>query len=269
MSRNVEEALNYSERGWAVFPLSPLSKLPLISREKGGHGVHDATTSASQIEQWWRDCPNANIGLACGQPSKFVVIDIDPKNGGDKSIFALSNIGYELPPTITVKTPNKGLHLYYRYESWITNSSKALGVGVDILSSGKPITAPPSVVRDLQGVPRKYTWDIEDETIGEPAPLPFWMQKFFQPPPRISLESYDAQANGDIRSLGAWLVRSGNARGDRNNRVFWAASAAADMIKCGKASRLAAERELLAAASSIGLRSCEALPTIRSGLKNV
>ena len=175
MSSNLDKALSYAKRGWAVFPLSPFSKIPLISREKGGKGVHDATTNLDKITEWWTCRPTANVGIACGAPSGIVVIDIDPKNGGDKSVERLSQKGCVFPTTLTTNTPNGGQHLYYKYEPWIVNSSKALGIGIDIQSAGKPITAPPSKVRNLSSVIREYTW--VDET-AELAPLPSWMRRF-------------------------------------------------------------------------------------------
>ena len=33
------------------------------------HGVRDITTDLEQITIWWRQWPNANVGIATGQPS--------------------------------------------------------------------------------------------------------------------------------------------------------------------------------------------------------
>ncbi|NLE94727.1 MAG: bifunctional DNA primase/polymerase, partial [Dehalococcoidia bacterium] len=52
-------ALSYAARGWAVFPLAPNGKLPLIAKERGGRGVHDATTDPKQIATWWDQTPEA------------------------------------------------------------------------------------------------------------------------------------------------------------------------------------------------------------------
>ena len=42
-------ALYYASLGWAVFPLVPQDKVPLIGKRDGGNGLHDATTDADQI----------------------------------------------------------------------------------------------------------------------------------------------------------------------------------------------------------------------------
>jgi hypothetical protein len=48
-------ALRYASQGVPVFPLTPRSKFPLISAAYDGHGLHDATTDAAQI-QAFADC---------------------------------------------------------------------------------------------------------------------------------------------------------------------------------------------------------------------
>ena len=48
------------------------------------HGVNDATTDHEQIDKWWTEHPDANIGIATGQASGILVLDIDPRNGGTR-----------------------------------------------------------------------------------------------------------------------------------------------------------------------------------------
>src|SRR5215211_1938642 len=62
-------ALRYASQGVPVFPLTPRSKFPLISAANDGHGLHDATTDAAQIQAWWMAYPTANIGLRTGVAS--------------------------------------------------------------------------------------------------------------------------------------------------------------------------------------------------------
>ena len=68
------EATAYARQGWAVFPLA--GKVPAI---KDGRGCLDATSDAAQVAQWWKEYPNAGIGLACGAVSGVWVLDIDTK----------------------------------------------------------------------------------------------------------------------------------------------------------------------------------------------
>ena len=73
-----QAALSYANRGWHVFPLQPRSKVPATH-----HGVKDATTDVDQIQNWWTDNPDYNVGIACGKASNIFVIDEDNKDATD------------------------------------------------------------------------------------------------------------------------------------------------------------------------------------------
>lgn len=50
----------FAVAGVPVFPCVPGGKRPLTE-----HGFHDATTEPDQIAAWWRQHPQANIGVCC------------------------------------------------------------------------------------------------------------------------------------------------------------------------------------------------------------
>src|SRR5437016_3776894 len=52
-------------------------------------GVKDATTERDQIKSWWTVSPNANIGIATGAESRILVLDIDRRHGGMKTLRRL------------------------------------------------------------------------------------------------------------------------------------------------------------------------------------
>ena len=116
-------ALHYAARGWPVFPLA--GKVPAIPRERGGRGCHDATLDLTRIEEWWREYPDANIGIATGRRSGLLVVDVDPRHNAKwlDSLHAL-----ELPPTFTVKTWSGGWHLYFRF-----SGDERISIGTDLL----------------------------------------------------------------------------------------------------------------------------------------
>lgn len=135
-----EHALAYAYRGWAVFPLCEASKKPLTS-----HGFKDASTDRGQISRWWRANPRANIGIATGRVSNLIVVDIDPKNGGNlQEFWKLTNLDeYKLG---LVTTGSDGSHLYFRYPEGIEVPSRIEFIkGVDLKSDGGYVVAPPSV----------------------------------------------------------------------------------------------------------------------------
>src|SRR5215831_9432641 len=118
----VAGALPYAERlGWQVLLLAPGRKLPFLSKAKGGNGVHDATSDLDQIRDWGRICRNGNIAVACGEASGIIVIDVDPRHGGDVSIRALAAKGYAFPMAPRQRTGNGGY--FYRYQPGIRSST--------------------------------------------------------------------------------------------------------------------------------------------------
>jgi hypothetical protein len=56
--------------------------------ERGG--FHNATTDAATIERWWAHGP-WNIGIRTGAVSGLVVLDVDPRHGGDETLAELES----------------------------------------------------------------------------------------------------------------------------------------------------------------------------------
>ena len=89
-------ALELAANGWPVFPCrwcGESAKAPLTI-----NGHLDATTDRDVIKAWWLRWPDAMIGAVV--PESLLVIDIDPRNGGD--LEQLVNLVGDLPPTLTV-----------------------------------------------------------------------------------------------------------------------------------------------------------------------
>ena len=100
---NVEAALQYaSRRGWAVLPMHGKK---FYTRD----GVRMATRDPNIIKQWgWAE----NVGMACGEPSRTDVFDID-----DAEAFAAA--GFDLDAlaasTLAATTPSGGRHLFFEF----------------------------------------------------------------------------------------------------------------------------------------------------------
>ena len=118
------------------------------------NGVKDATKSPKKFKKLVESLPNFNLGMATGEPSDIVVIDIDPRNGGDDTFAALKRKLGPLPKTVTVKTGGSGMHLYFKAPRKAPRSGK-IGEGVDFLADGKYVVVPPS----LHGSGRRYLWE--------------------------------------------------------------------------------------------------------------
>lgn len=132
-----DAALAYAGHGMNVFPLLPGGKTPLTKQ-----GFKDATSDTSQVERWWEEHPEANIGFAV--PEKVVVVDIDSPIAAQE----LRASDCDLPTTVTCKTP-RGSHFWYR----LSNGQKVVPrvsvfPGVDFRSGGSYVILPPSRRKD-------------------------------------------------------------------------------------------------------------------------
>jgi len=165
---NLNAAVWFGSHGYSVFPCATGSKLPLI---RGGEGYKDATTDLEKIKRWWTREPSANIGIACGL-SGLVVIDIDSKNGapGRHSWAVLLNAHEDAPDTLASKTPNDGVHLWFKANGHrIKSSVRKLGPGLDVRAHGGYVVAPPSVVDG-----KSYEWINPDAPVAE---IPAWLSE--------------------------------------------------------------------------------------------
>lgn len=183
----LEHALAYAARGWRIFPCHPKTKQPLVPLDKDpetGKGIPGtgwatkATADEAQIRAWWKKAPKAMIGLPCGANIKAFVLDVDAgvdKDTGEVYEAAALQMGLEqaigcqLPPTLFVRTPRGGVHIYFALpdEGQVQNRAALLGKGsrIDVRGDGGYVIAPPSVRAD--GV--AYAWSAEDSA---PAAAP-------------------------------------------------------------------------------------------------
>src|SRR5712691_5290423 len=161
-----DAAFAYAANGWPVFPLT--GKVPF----KDSQGYKDATTKPEQIQAWWTTHPTANIGLATGERSGIIVLDIDPPEG-HFSLKELQNTYTPLPDTRRSRTANKGLHFFFRYPNDGNTYKNAVGlhgmVGVDVRANGGYVVLPPSKLYGRLS----YLWGNPDTPI---APLPMWLR---------------------------------------------------------------------------------------------
>ena len=147
-------ALCYIQLGWAVIPLHTSSNghcscgnsncTSVAKHPRTRSGSKDASQDAMQICDWWTRWPDANIGIATGKSSDLLVVDIDPRHGGDTSWQ--NWLGRNpITPTLTVRTGGNGEHLYFKCPSEKLTNRSGLLPGVDIRGEGGYVVAPGSV----------------------------------------------------------------------------------------------------------------------------
>ena len=112
--------------------------------------------------------PSANVGIAT--VDRLVVLDVDPRHGGDDSLAELEDANGEII-TLAVRTGGGGYHLYLEGE---LPSRPAFRPGLDLKSSGGLVVAPPS----LHGCGKRYEWLDPGEGVRV---VPPWLAKLLAP----------------------------------------------------------------------------------------
>lgn len=150
MSEIMDAALAYAARGWRVFPIYRITQgacscgKPTCSSPGKHPRIRSwqtkATTDRAQILGWWRRWSQSNIGVATGAESGIVVVDVDPRHGGNASLAKLN-----LPDTYAVSTGGGGRHLYFKHPGLeVANSAGTIALGIDIRGDGGYVVAAPS-----------------------------------------------------------------------------------------------------------------------------
>lgn len=140
-------------------------------RKFAQNGVYSASKDNATVTDWFTREPRLNIGIATGDTSGFVVLDVDPRNGGDDTLTELQRKFGAIPDTACAYTGGDGQHFLFK-DAGQNFKSKA-GVGLDIKRAGGYIVVWPSVHKSGQS----YRWQGEfDPLEGTPfADAPLWM----------------------------------------------------------------------------------------------
>jgi len=218
-ARRMSSALWYAHRGWPVVPIhgvddhgctcgkpgcSSPGKHPLAK-----HGVSDATVDASVIQGWWQTWVGANVGIATGAPGP-VVLDIDPRHGGDEALEDLQSKHGRLPDTVECLTGGGGRHIYFCAPPQpVRNSAGQLGPGLDVRGVGGYVVAPPS----LHSCGRSYEWECSSRPNEvDLAPVPGWLMTLICP---------ELAGPPAARPASEWqrLASTDAPEGERNSRL--------------------------------------------------
>lgn len=235
MTRNLmlKAALSYAARGWRVLPLSGKQPIGVFVPR----GFKDATTDETSIRLWWKSRPNAGIGICTG--NGLVVLDVDPRNGGDVSLSELLSQYGELN-TMTVRTGGGGLHFYFVTEGQIKSASNVLP-GIDVKGEGGYVVAAGSIHPSGE----KYEFFTAENVA--PASIPSWLIELVNTRSRSSKKR---DASTEARIL----------EGERNSKLI---SIAGSLRRRGLG-----EEDILETLRVVNARQCE-IPLEESEIREI
>ena len=189
-------ALAYAAKGWPVFPIHSVRAGGVCScgapqcgrvgkHPRTRHGFKEASTKKEDILKWWSEWPDANIGVV-PWPAGLIILDIDPRNGGNESLEQLEDKYGKLPDTAQVFTGGGGRHIYFTLPTGVDKvPSRVLLPGVELKAMGGYVLAPPSghlsvwLGASKSAAGPGYAWDL---SLGEHmVDAPFWLVE--SPPP--------------------------------------------------------------------------------------
>lgn len=184
----LEQALEFRRRGWSAVPAHVAVPEGCSCGQEGcdAIGKHPRVRwqtyqrqlpSSAEITAWWKRWPTANLALITGAISGLVVLDIDPRHGGDVTLQRFP----KLPETVTVLTGGGGLHYYFKHPGQrIKNGANLFArapkeiTGIDVRADGGYVIAPES----LHSSGRQYLWEASCAPDMLPlADLPDWLLK--------------------------------------------------------------------------------------------
>ena len=244
----LRHALAYAARGWPVFPCQAGRKTPATA-----HGYLDATTDPGQITAWYERHPNWNLAIATGAPGPDV-LDVDdhgPAGNGYTAFARLTRTGLLDGAAAYIRTPSGGLHAYFTGTA--QRNGHLPGCHLDFRSAGGYVLAPPSWA---DGKPYHHI-----RTLSAGGALDWAAVTALLEPGRQAPQSQPDLAPGrDLNHLARWVA--GQAEGNRNAGLFWAANRALDADPGSDLSPLAA------AARHAGLDEPEISRTLASARKS-
>jgi hypothetical protein len=205
-------ALRYLRLGLWVLPLEPKTKKPLGRLVH--NGFHDATNDPATAQTWWTQHPEAGIGIAV-RKSGWVVVDIDPRNGGIDTIDALEAQHGALVSDVMAYTGGGGEHRVFAAQL-VEGLPGKLGPGVDLKADGYIAVEP-----TLHPSGKQYAWEASSDPLDGvvPSTLPSWIRDLGRGAPAASTYQAPAVQPMDPRRLAS--VREALVTINSDERDTW------------------------------------------------
>lgn len=163
-----------------------------------------ASSDLDSVRAWWKTFKSANLGVVAGSASGVVVVDVDPRHGGNDSLDDLLSKMGKLPDTATVITGSGGQHIYFKHPGGVVrNSAGAIGPGIDVRGDGGFVVGPGS----LHSSGGFYEWEASSEPadVGF-AVMPQWLQKLVYEPPRVKTSPIESDGAVIEGGRNVWLT---------------------------------------------------------------
>lgn len=136
-----EAALDYLARGWSVIPVREKAKRPAVPWK----AYQEKYVSEETLHDWFRRSPDYNVAVVTGALSGIVVMDVDPRHGGNESLRKLEREHGPLPKTVESITGGGGRHVYFSHPGELVPNRTNIEPGIDLRGDGGCIVAPPSI----------------------------------------------------------------------------------------------------------------------------
>lgn len=175
----LEHALQFARWAWPVAPAHSIANgyCTCGDREcsspgkhpRTEHGFEDASLEDGKIRGWWARWPDANILVRTGVVGDrcLVVLDVDPRHGGNEALEELLEEHGPLPKTLVARTGSGGQHWFFWSRTIVGSSANRVGRGLDVRGEGGYVIGVGS--RHISG--ESYSWQVgPDEAILEEAP---------------------------------------------------------------------------------------------------
>ena len=202
-SESLAAAFQYTGYHWSVIPIRARDKRPLIKWRT----YQERLATPDEIKTWYQHWPTANVGVVTGLVSGLVVLDVDPRHGGEQSLAEWEKEHTPLPRTVEARTGGGGRHIYFKHPGGVIHNRAGIAPGIDLRGDGGCIVTPPSI----HSSGNAYTWvNGHSPADVKLTDLPDWL---------LRLLHDDEKFTG--HSLEHWrkLLEEGVHEGVRNNTI--------------------------------------------------
>jgi hypothetical protein len=278
----------YTNRGWRVFVLSG-SKVPVANcapchREHTTpdvmesctclmcHGFYAATTDLERVREMLRLQPRGMLAVRTGAVSGLAVVDVDFEKfvgdvpaADDPAYVTMSGLDERqlLPGTLMQSSGSGGLHLLYAHPGgYLMSGARKYGPNVDSKADGGYIVVAPSVSRS-----GPYAWTPDGRCDHPLTQMPEELAAIVRPKPPepkpiVSVTPWTRPGSRSrLHALIDTVLTSPSHT--RNDRLYWAAKKAGEMVAANEIEESAAVAVLTDAGLAVGLLGNPAQPCTR------